>query len=252
MVAASLPGLWLTTIVVPYWIVLPVVHILGGIGWSAFTLNVNTLLLALAPRHERSIYLSVHAALTGLTTAVAPIVGGLLGKMLQEGTLPLPPGVNAYLLIFTLSCLLRWLSILLFLRVREPREVPLERLLPVFGNLRTLNTMMGFDPLFQYTYMQGERLDRFIVSSGSTLRQTVERLDQATDTYAEQAEAEVADLIRSGEVEFKAVQERGKAMEQDLDTYVVRSEARVAGWVERVASRLAAWWQRFTRWRDSE
>jgi MFS family permease len=252
MGAASLPGLWLITLVAPLWIVLPLAHIFGGISWSAFNLNLNTLLLALAPRQERSIYFSVHAALTGLTTAMAPVLGGLLGKMLQEGTVPLPHGVNPYLCIFALSCLLRWSSLLLFLRVREPREVPLERLLLVFGNLRTLNTMMGFDPLFQYAYMQGERLDRFMVSRSGTLRQTLNRLDQTTDTYAAQAEAEIADMVRSGEARLKAMQARGKELEHHMNTYVTRSEAHVTRWVERLASCLSGWWQRFTRWRDRE
>ena len=252
MVAASLPGLWLLTLVLPAWVALPVAHSLGGIGWSAFNLNLNTLLLALAPRQERSIYLSVHAALTGLTTAAAPIVGGLLGKMLHEGTIPLPQGLNPYLCIFAVSCLLRWVSLLLFLRVKEPREVPLERLLPVFGNLRTLNTMMGFDPLFQYAYMQGERLDQFVVASRSSLRQALEHLDRTTDTYADQAEAEIAEVIRSGEAGLRAVQDRGQELEQQMDAYVTRSEARMAGWVERVAARIVAWWQQFTRWRDND
>lgn len=172
--AAMLPGLWIGTAVVPSWIVLPVVHVLGGFAWAAFNLNLNTLLLALAPQRDRSIYLSVYAALTGLAIAAAPVVGGLLGKMLQDGTLPLPAWVNPYLLLFALSCLLRSLSLLLFLRVREPREVPLERLLLVFGNLRTLNAMVGFDALLHHGYMQGERLDRFIVARSSALRQALE------------------------------------------------------------------------------
>jgi MFS family permease len=182
--AALIPGLWLTTLVFPLWGVLPVVHVMSGFSWSAFNLNVNTLLLALAPTRERSIYLSVYAALTGLSAAAAPIVGGLLGKMLQSGVWPLPFWLNPYLLIFSLSCLLRLLSLLLFLRVHEPREISLEQLLPVFGNLRTLNTMMGFEPLFHHAYLQGERVDRFLVSRSSAMRQALERLDQMTDTYA--------------------------------------------------------------------
>src|SRR5690606_26597056 len=45
IVAALLPGLWLATLVAPPWAVLPVVHILGGFGWAALNLNLNTLLL---------------------------------------------------------------------------------------------------------------------------------------------------------------------------------------------------------------
>lgn len=249
--AASLPGWWLATSVAPVWAVLPLVHMLGGLSWSAFNLNLNTMLLALSPPPERSIYLSVFAALTGLSTAAAPVVGGLIGKMLQEGVVPTPFGLNPYLTIFALSCLCRLLSILLLLRVREPREVPLERLLPVFGNLRTLNTMMGFDPLFQNVYMQGERLDRFMVARSGALRQALQRLDQATDSYAAQVEAEVEDLVERGEASFTAARARGKSLEHQVDVYVTRSEARMLRLITRLGKYLAIWWRRFVRWRDN-
>ncbi len=121
--------------------------------------------------------------------------------------MPLPPWANPYLCLFALSCVCRMLSLLLFRRVREPREVPLERLLPVFGNLRTLNTMMGFDALFHYGYMQGERLDRFIVSRSSTIRQALERLDDTTDAYASRAEAQAQQVLQTGEEVLETMEE---------------------------------------------
>jgi MFS family permease len=242
--AASLPGLWLLTAVLPPWGVLAFSHIVGGLSWSALNLNLNTLLLGLSPRQERSIYLSVYASLTGLTTAVAPIVGGLLGKMLREGTVPLPLWANPYLCLFALSCVCRMLSLLLFRRVREPREVPLERLLLVFGNLRTLNTMMGFDALFHYGYMQGERLDRFIVSRSRTIRQALEHLDDTTDVYASRAEAQVQQVVQAGEEVLEAVEEQRAQLEKRLDTYVERSETRVSRWVGQLSALLRRWQQR--------
>lgn len=248
--ATLLPGLWLLTPVVPLWLILPALHMLGGFGWSAIDLTTNTLLLALAPRQERSIYLSVYASLIGLMAAIAQIMGGLAAKMLSDGALPVvPQHVSPYLPIFALSCVLRGLSLPLSRRVREPREVPVERLLPIFGNLRTLNTMMGFESLFQFTYMQGERLDTFLVARGSSLRQTLERLDQATDAYAAAAEGEIKDILKGGEAALKRAQVRGDSIERRLDAYVTHIEARMASWMERLISRLAAWWQRHIRQR---
>jgi hypothetical protein len=226
--------------------------VLGGFAWSAFNLNLNTLLLALAPTRERSIYLSVYAALTGLTAAAAPIVGGLLGKMLQSGVVPLPSWLNPYLLIFTLSCLLRLLSLLLFLRVREPREVPLEQLLPIFGNLRTLNTMMGFEPLFHHAYLQGERVDRFLVSRSNAMRQALERLDQVTDTYAAESEAHLREFVDSGQVVFSMIREEGRTVSHELDQYIERSEARMARWIERLFRPLLCLWRRLMRWHHDD
>lgn len=158
---------------------------------------------------------------------------------------------SPYLAIFALSCLCRLLSISLLLRVREPREVPLERLLTVFGNMRTLNTMMGFDPLFQNVYMQGERLDRFIVSRGGALRHALERLDRATDTYAAHSEAEVEDLLQRGAAELKAAKAHGAAFERRIDAYVTRSETRMTRCITWLGDRIAACYRRLARWRDN-
>jgi MFS family permease len=246
--AAFLPCIWLATTVISPWVVLPLVHVLGGLAWSAFNLNVNTLLLALAPMRERSIYLSVYAALTGITTAAAPIAGGLLGRALQSGVVPLPSWLNTYLLLFALSSLLRLLSLLLFLRVREPREVPLERLLPVFGNLRTLNTMIGFEPLFHHAYLQGERLDRFLVSTGHDMRRALAQLDEATDAYAAGSEAHLRELVDSGDAIFRVLREEGAVLADELDHYVARSEARMARLLEWVSPPVLALWQHLRRW----
>jgi hypothetical protein len=246
--AALLPGIWLITPVISPWVVLPLVHVLGGLAWSAFNLNVNTLLLALAPTRERSIYLSVYAALTGLTAAAAPIVGGLLSKLLQSGVVPLPSWINAYLALFALSCLLRLLSLLLFLRVREPREVPLERLLPVFGNLRTLNTLMGFEPLFHHAYLQGERVDRFLVARSNAMRQVLEQFDEVTDSYAAESEAHLRELVDTGDLVFGRLREEREALSEELDHYVERSEARMARLLERLSPPIVALWRRLQRW----
>lgn len=252
IVGALLPDVWLLTTLMPLWIILPIIHILGGLSWAAFNLNQNTLLLALAPRAERSIYLSVYAAITGLMAAGAPIVGGLLGKWLNEGTVPFVlQQVNPYLFLFTLSCLLRALSLILLLRVHEPREVPLERLLLVFGNLRSLNTMTGFDALYHHAYLQGERLDRFVVSRGQALQQALKRLDRLIDVYAGTVEAEVETwLHRSGKL-FRVAQQCGQALERRVDTYTTRVEALAVRVIECLTTRPASWWQRVRRWLDS-
>jgi MFS family permease len=227
--ATMFPALWLVVPLAPLGAVLPLVHILGGFGWSAVDLSGSALLLALAPQRERALYLSVYAACTGLMAALAQIAAGVAGKLLSDSALQFfAYQINPYLSIFALSCLLRMASLPLYFRIREPREVPVERLLPVFGNLRTLNTMMGFESLFQYTYMQGAYLDKFLTTGSTSLRQRLARLDHTTDAYAKKAEDEVEGLVESGETAFKATQKYGAALEHDLDTYVSRSERRIA------------------------
>jgi hypothetical protein len=161
--------------------------------------------------------------------------------------LPLPFWLNPYLLIFSLSCLLRLFSLLLFLRVHEPREVPLEQLLPVFGNLRTLNTMMGFEPLFHHAYLQGERVDRFLASKSSAMRQALEQLDQVTDTYAAESEAHLREFVDSGQAVFSTLREEGEILSHELDHYVECSEARGARWIERLSLPILVLWRRLMR-----
>ena len=136
--------------------------------------------------------------------------------------------------------------------MHEPREVPLERLLPVFGNLRTLNTMMGFEPLFHHAYLQGERVDRFLVSQSSAIRQTLEQLDQITDTVAAESEANLREFVGRGEGIVKSLRQEGETLSHELDWYVDRSEARMARWIEWLCSPIIALWQRLIRWHHDD
>ncbi len=52
--------------------------------------------------------------------------------------------------------------------------------------------------------MQGERVDRFPESRGRSLRHMLERLAQATDTYAADAADKVEGILDSGEAALKA------------------------------------------------
>jgi hypothetical protein len=124
----------------------------------------------------------------------------------------------------------------------------LERLLPVFGNLRTLNTMIGFEPLFHHAYLQGERLDRFLVATSHDMRRALAQLDEATDAYAAGSEAHLRELVDSGDVIFSVLREEGEVFSDELDHYVERSEASMARLLERLSPPILALYQRLRRW----
>jgi hypothetical protein len=111
---------------------------------------------------------------------------------------------------------------------------------------------VGFDALLHHGYLQGERLDRFVVSHSNALRQALEHFDQTTDAYAAEAEAHIEDILEGGEEMLEMVQERSAEFDHRLDTYVEQSEARIARWLERLTAPALAWWQRFRRWRDDD
>lgn len=96
--------------------------------------------------------------------------------------------------------------------------------------------MMGFEPLFHHAYRQGERVDRFLASKSSAMRQALEQLDQVTDIYAAESEAHLRELVDSGQAVFSTLREEGEFLSHELDHYVERHEARVARWIERLSS----------------
>jgi hypothetical protein len=108
--------------------------------------------------------------------------------------------------------------------------------------------MIGFEPLFHHAYLPGERVDRFLTSKSSAMRQALEQFDQVTDTYAAESEAHLRELVDSGQTVLSTLREEGALLSHELDHYVERSEARVARWIEWLSRPISVLWRRFMRW----
>jgi hypothetical protein len=108
--------------------------------------------------------------------------------------------------------------------------------------------MAGFEALFHYGYLQGERIDRFVVSSSGTIRQALAQLDQITDAYAAEAETHVRDFVETGEDLFESLRTAGQTLTHELDTYVDRSEARMGRCIGYIAVPFNAVWRCLMHW----
>ncbi len=123
------PLLWVFTSPANYLILWPI-HLLSGLVWSGIGLATSLLLMQLVKRRYKSIYFAIFAALTGLTMAIAPIIGGYIagagsGFKLSFGIFSL----EGMQFIFLLTGLMR-LSTLGFLRrVDLPQQLPVKELL---------------------------------------------------------------------------------------------------------------------------
>ncbi len=163
LAASLLPMLWLLTVSRSFVVIIVVLQLYGGVFWSGLNLNSNNLLLKLSPKEHRSIYLAAFAALTGLTTAIAPLLGGLLAIGLRNTELVLPfARIYDLHFVFLISGILRLISRTAIKGITEPKEKTVGRMIRTLGRLRTLNVTKGFEPLLNYVYLVTTRVSDFI------------------------------------------------------------------------------------------
>jgi len=163
LAASLLPIFWLATGSRHFILIIVVLQLYGGVFWSGLNLNSNNLLLKLSPRENRSVYLASFAAVTGLATAIAPLLGGFLALRLRETELVFH-SFRIYDLhfIFLISGALRLFSRPILKGVSEPKEKTLGRMIRTLGRLRTINVTRGFEPLMSYVYLITTRVVDFI------------------------------------------------------------------------------------------
>jgi MFS family permease len=128
-----LPLLWLTTrpeFVYPVW----AVAVWAGISWAGLNLVAFTMPLALSPRPSRTYYIAAFGVVTGVATFVASTLGGLIARV-ASGYEWVIGGVvfTNYHLLFVLSSVGRFASILLLKPLREPRAVGIPTTLAYVG-----------------------------------------------------------------------------------------------------------------------
>jgi len=163
MATSLLPMLWVLTISPHFVLIIMMLQVYAGLFWSGLNLNSNNLLLKLSPKENNSIYLASFAALTGLTTAIAPVIGGLLATKLRGTELNLGfAKVYDLHFLFLISGILRLVSRVFLQKIVEPKEKPMGRMIRALGRLGTINVTKGFEPLLNYVYLATSRIIDFI------------------------------------------------------------------------------------------
>lgn len=77
LIAASCAA-WAGMAILPFMLVLIVVHVLLGFGFAGYNLLVFNFLIGDSPKSERPMYVAVFSALTGIAGFIGPVAGGWL------------------------------------------------------------------------------------------------------------------------------------------------------------------------------
>jgi MFS family permease len=144
-VAVFLPLLW--TFARPGDRLFPIgLNIVGSFFWAGITLCTNNMVLRMASRTDRAVFISLHNIAAGLGAALAPVVAGIAAKSLGGDTVSvLTLQATPLQVIFLVSTGMRLASLQLLRRVQEPDVVPDQRVVRVLRNVRGLNTASGFN-----------------------------------------------------------------------------------------------------------
>jgi len=122
---------------------------MGAIASSGFVLGQFTILLRLLPLEAKSLAIGLNLAVTSLSAAIAPILGGIA---LRWGFQRFDDPVAVYHACFILQPLLAVAGCLILLRVEEPRASPLTMVFGAMRNIRTLSGVLGLDFLVNYVF----------------------------------------------------------------------------------------------------
>jgi hypothetical protein len=163
--------LWLTSGPERVW-PLYVLQVISGLGWSAYNISMNNMVLKLAPPASRSSYIATLGAVYAVTQAVAPVLGGITLNVLRAaGMKPL----TTYYVLFGISALLRIVATPMPGRVHEERGTGVGHLIRVLGRVRSMSAATGADTLFDYTYTQLARAADFVTREHGTSRRVLRR-----------------------------------------------------------------------------
>jgi len=115
------------------WVLIPEL-IYSGIVWTGFNLAAFTIPIDQSPRENRTAYLSVFAVATGLAFFVGSMLGGTIADIYKDFTLVIgPQTLTNYHILFVVSSLMRLLTALMFLRLKNPSEVHLPVIIQFMG-----------------------------------------------------------------------------------------------------------------------
>lgn len=151
--AAVVPFLWLWTSTgsVTLYLLLPTIHVLGGFFWAGMNLTSANILFRVTPKAHDTVYFSVYAAVSGLSAALAALVGGALIETLGDSPLDVwGLELSSIKIIFLISWLFRSAAIPLLRRVREPKGLPLVKAVQVLRSIHSMNSTQGFHPLLHF------------------------------------------------------------------------------------------------------
>lgn len=126
----------------------------GGVMAAGYVLGSFNLLLKLMPAQAKTAGVSIYLAITSLTAAVAPILGG------QFFTWSASAGFDAmrtYHLSFLVQPTLCLLGCLILLKIHEPRSATVRDVVGAMRSVRQIGALLGLPFLANYTFLKNRR-----------------------------------------------------------------------------------------------
>jgi MFS family permease len=149
--AALLPFLWIFTSGHPLsvYLFIPILHLLGGFVVSGYNLTSVNLIFRSAPRQNNTIYFAFWATSNGVMAGFGALAGGYTANNITFPFLGFDPG-SVFKVIFLFSSIMRVLSLIFLLKVKEEKSQPLLRVIRILRNVRSWASMMGYHPVLQF------------------------------------------------------------------------------------------------------
>ena len=153
-------------------------YIIAGLSWSGIGINSAGLMMRLAPQENNTVYFAVFAAVTGFFSAVAPIVGGVFGKMVENVSLNLGFKIYGLQLLFGVSFILRLSSVILLQRVKSPKESTVTEVIMNLKKMAQPVLIMRAHRVARYGMHPIENMNLAMSRGASVLEGNVERFTE--------------------------------------------------------------------------
>jgi MFS family permease len=164
-----------------YAYVLPLLSLAGGFFGPAFWEGSNQLMLTLAPRERRVVYISWYNTIVGTVSALGPLAGGYLGVALSNFRFRLGPmEFRGFHVGQLASLVLLGFAVLAIKKVKEGRERPVAYLVSQFATASLFRSFASLGALSRDSSDPRvsralRRIDR--VGGELVLREVIARLD---------------------------------------------------------------------------
>jgi len=185
------PFLWIIAVPGKYYLPVLLAHVISGAFMAGAALSQFNILIKLSPQENRSVYLALFAAITGIVGATAPIVGGSLSSMLGNFSMTISNYTVSNLhVIFIISAVLQAVTIFFILKVKEPAaSTPVAVIMQLRNDL---NPQTGIAGTADFMMVELQR-------TGSILN----KIDKITDELADKSERQIGKILDKGEKVIK-------------------------------------------------
>jgi MFS family permease len=129
-------------------LLIPLIFIVSAISYAAVDIAVSQVLFKSAPRTYDAYYLSAFTSLTGLMSALGPIIGGLLALLIRSHTINL---LSPLKYVFIISFILRTSCIPLVAKIYEPRAKEVGDIIERMKTLRFFSFFVNIYSFAHYT-----------------------------------------------------------------------------------------------------